>query len=230
MAIFAFCSIWKLWGFVSSWIRTHDLPHRSPISIPLYQISLIKKFQKIFKMILGDFWRQWRQLDRTTIGNFFWKDKKQDLLITFDINHIFAWNFQDLWGSTLSTIFHWSFWWGSCLIKKVNHTNLQHSFQTMEWSWSIISDWPNISVKKNWCRFRIKNMILNQYHFWRIFVFHDMTGYFWRSTFACMRFRDWVLIMHVFIIQGTVIGITQPPPRDGASSFLFSKSALDNYG
>ena len=33
-------------------------------------------------------------------------------------------------------------------------------------------------------------------------------------------------------VLGTVIGITQPPPKDGAQSALFSnlsKSALDNY-
>ena len=42
-----------------------------------------------------------------------------------------------------------------------------------------------------------------------------------------MSYQYWFLIL-----QGTVIGITQPPPRDGAWSALFSnlsKSALDDY-
>ena len=41
-----------------------------------------------------------------------------------------------------------------------------------------------------------------------------------------------VIISDAFFIKGTVIGITQPPPRDGAWSALFSnlsKFALANY-
>ena len=41
-----------------------------------------------------------------------------------------------------------------------------------------------------------------------------------------------VLFRMLHWLQGTVIGITQPPPREGAWSALFSnlsKSGLDNY-
>ena len=41
-------------NLVSDWIRTHDLAHRSPITIPLYQASLLKNFQKSLSQILRE--------------------------------------------------------------------------------------------------------------------------------------------------------------------------------
>ena len=61
---------------------------------------------------LSEALKQSRQSNRRTIGNFVWKDIKQESLITF------AWNFQDVWESTMSYLCHTRLLWESCFVKK----------------------------------------------------------------------------------------------------------------
>jgi len=52
---FVFCTIWKLWTFISDWIRTRDLACRSrtPFTIPSFLMIIFSKF---FRQILKDFY------------------------------------------------------------------------------------------------------------------------------------------------------------------------------
>ena len=82
---------------------------------------LMNIFQKISSHILRDFaifLQQSRQSARRTIGNFIWKDKKHESLITFDLDRIFAWNFRDVQESTMSNFCHIKFLQESCFVKK----------------------------------------------------------------------------------------------------------------
>ena len=54
---------------------------------------------------------------------FFWKDKKQELVINFDLDRIFAWNFQEfMWKYTIFQIFI-SFPCESCSTKKLRRAS-----------------------------------------------------------------------------------------------------------
>ena len=58
-----------------------------------YEI-FFKFFKQNSKKIFTIFLLQSRRLDRTTIGDFFRKDKKQEMFISYDLDRIFPWNFQ----------------------------------------------------------------------------------------------------------------------------------------
>ena len=107
---FGFCSILILWKFNSDDIRTHDLPRHSRSPYLLYQISLWYFFQKFldkcYKIFTIFLWQSC-QSARAAIGDFFWKDKKQELSITFDLERIFTWNFQEcMWKYTIYNIYY----------------------------------------------------------------------------------------------------------------------------
>ena len=85
---FVFCSVWKPWNYVCDWIRTRDLARLSRVTYPLYQISLWIFFEKKIDEILRHFYNlsvawQSRQSNWSTIGDFYWKDKKTRIVNKF---------------------------------------------------------------------------------------------------------------------------------------------------
>ena len=102
-------------------LRTFRVTVRSLIHYTKFPNEIFLKFLRTnFHIYSQSFCALWqsRQSDRSTIGNFFWKDKKQESLITSDLHRIFAWNFQNVCESTQSTIFIIRFPCESCSAKK----------------------------------------------------------------------------------------------------------------
>ena len=90
-------------------------------------ICLIKFFPKNSSHIFAISQQQCRKSAQRAIGSFFRKDKKQEMLISFDLDRIFQWNFQNVCESTKSNFFIIIFPLWKLVGKKVNYTNTHYN-------------------------------------------------------------------------------------------------------
>ena len=107
--------ILTLTGFEPATLRVAVRHHTHYTKFPYENFS--KNFQSYFKRYLQFFVAESPVRSKNN-RQFLSKRQKQELIITFDPDKIIAWNFQDVWKSTMSNFCQINLLWESCFVKK----------------------------------------------------------------------------------------------------------------